>query len=66
MEKLKIDCNNLVQLVEIFKGEIENFYGGNASAGTRSRKALSELGKMCKNLRSDIQSIKNRAKNETK
>ena len=59
MDNLKQHSENFSQLVEIFNTEIENFYGGNFSAGTRARKALSEISKECKILRGEIQTIKN-------
>lgn len=39
--------------------ELEKFEGGNKSAGTRARKSLSEIGKLCKVLRQEIQDAKN-------
>ena len=51
MDNLKQHSENFLQLVEIFNTEIENFYGGNFSAGTRARKALSEISKECKVIR---------------
>ena len=59
MDNLKQPSENFLQLVEIFNTEIENFYGGNFSAGTRARKALSEISKECKVIRGEIQTIKN-------
>lgn len=59
MDNLKQHSENFLQLVEIFNTEIENFYGGNFSAGTRARKALSEISKECKVIRGEIQTIKN-------
>ena len=58
-DKLKQDCENFKQLCEIFNAEIENFYGGNFSAGTWARKALSEISKSCKTIRNEIQGVKN-------
>ena len=59
MDNLKQHSENFLQLVEIFNTEIENFYGGNFSAGTRACKALSEISKECKVIRGEIQTIKN-------
>ena len=59
MDNLKQHSENFLQLVEIFNTEIENFYGGNFSAGTGARKALSEISKECKVIRGEIQTIKN-------
>jgi hypothetical protein len=39
--------------------EYEKFEGGNKAAGTRARKALSEIAKLCKLLRLEIQAAKN-------
>jgi predicted secreted protein len=47
------------QLVEAFNTDYEKFTGGNKAAGTRARKALSEMSKLCKSLRQEIQDKKN-------
>ena len=39
--------------------ELEKFEGGNKAAGTRARKSLSEIAKLCKVLRIEIQAAKN-------
>jgi hypothetical protein len=39
--------------------ESEKFEQGNKSAGTRARKALAEIAKMCKERRAEIQAVKN-------
>jgi|TARA_R100001015_G_C4432767_1_gene29277 ribosome-binding ATPase YchF (GTP1/OBG family) len=39
--------------------EYEKFQSGNKSAGTRARKSLSEIAKLCKVLRQEIQNEKN-------
>lgn len=39
--------------------DMEKFNGGNKAAGTRARKSLSEIAKLCKVLRQDIQAAKN-------
>jgi len=44
---------------EVFMVEMEKFEGGNKSAGTRARKSLSEMTKLCKVLRQEIQQQKN-------
>ena len=49
----------LVGLFEIYTTENEKFEQGNKTAGTRARKALAEIAKICKERRSEIQSIKN-------
>jgi hypothetical protein len=53
--------DNLVNLFETYIAESEKFEQGNASAGTRARKALAEIAKLCKERRAEIQSIKNRS-----
>jgi len=50
---------SLLSLFEVYVSETEKFEGGNASAGTRARKALAEISKLCKSRRSEIQEIKN-------
>jgi len=47
------------QHVASLNAEMEKFEAGNKAAGTRARKALSELAKLCKVLRQDIQDAKN-------
>jgi hypothetical protein len=49
----------LIGLFEIYVAENEKFDRGNKSAGTRARKALAEITKICKERRAEIQSIKN-------
>lgn len=51
----------IAQLVEVFQAEDAKFVGGNASAGTRARKALMELKKACDARRKEIQEAKNAA-----
>lgn len=48
-----------------FLAEHEKFVGGNASAGTRARKALSEMSKLAKVIRNEITAEKN-ARKESK
>jgi len=56
----KVDTQSFEELVETFNVEVEKFNEkGNASAGTRARKALMEISKLCKTLRADIQTAKN-------
>ena len=52
----------LVSLFETYKLENEKFNTGNASAGTRARKALSEISKLQKLRRKEIQDEKNNNK----
>lgn len=47
------------QLVESFHADYEKFSTGNKAAGTRARKALSEISKLCKSIRLEIQEQKN-------
>ena len=49
------------ELVETFKSEDEKFQSGNASAGTRARKALMDIKKACDARRKEIQEKKNAA-----
>ena len=44
--------------LEQYKIENEKFVGGNKSAGVRARKHLTELMKLCKTRRSEIQDEK--------
>jgi len=48
--------------METFLAEHDKFLGGNAAAGTRARKALSEMGKMVKAIRNEITAEKNARK----
>jgi|TARA_R110000803_G_scaffold22535_1_gene55985 hypothetical protein len=47
------------ELTSTISNEYEKFESGNNAAGTRARKALSELSKLCKALRVEIQDQKN-------
>jgi hypothetical protein len=47
---------------EEFLAEDAKFSGGNSAAGTRSRKALAELGKLVKARRNEITAEKNARK----
>ena len=62
MGKVNMDNDNEIffALVEQFKDDYEKFLTtGNKAAGTRARKALSEISKLCKSIRSEIQAQKN-------
>lgn len=48
------NVTNLKAQFEAFTKEWEKFAKGNASAGTRARKALGEMGKLCKAVRAEI------------
>ena len=47
------------QHIASLDAELEKFESGNKAAGTRARKALSEIAKLCKVLRQEIQDAKN-------
>lgn len=47
---------------EAFLAENEKHESGNGAAGTRARKALGEIAKMCKTRRAEIQEDKNSRK----
>lgn len=51
--------DSLVSLFEVYVTESEKFEQGNKSAGTRARKALAEITKLCKERRAEIQAVKN-------
>lgn len=53
---------NIKAQVEAFLAENEKFEKGNSAAGTRARKALGELAKLCKARRNEITAIKNERK----
>jgi len=49
----------LVEFVKNMEADVEKFYvKGQSAAGTRVRKALSEIKKMAQNMRNEIQAIK--------
>lgn len=50
---------SLISLFDVYQAESEKFEGGNKTAGTRARKALAEITKMCKERRAEIQAVKN-------
>ena len=51
--------DSLVSLFEVYLAESEKFDQGNKSTGTRARKALAEIAKVCKERRAEIQAVKN-------
>jgi len=51
--------DSLINLFETYVQENEKFVEGNKAAGTRSRKALAEISKLCKDRRKEIQDSKN-------
>tara|TARA_B100000214_G_C23519202_1_gene424207 strand:- start:320 stop:499 length:180 start_codon:yes stop_codon:yes gene_type:complete len=51
--------DSLLNLFDTYITESEKFEKGNKSAGTRARKALAEIGKICTVRRKEIQEKKN-------
>ena len=52
-------------IVEAMEGDFEKFYDKEVgAAGTRVRKALQELTKLCKEVRNDVTAVKNARKEE--
>ena len=52
--------NNIIALFEQYVSENEKFADkGNKAAGTRARKALMDITKLCKDRRKEIQESKN-------
>ena len=50
---------SLVALVNTFEGDFSKFYDkGNKAAGTRVRKNMQELRKVCAEIRSEVQNMK--------
>ncbi len=57
--------NKLVEFVQSMETDVHKFYDkGQSAAGTRVRKALSELKKMAQEMRNEIQEIKAQRKAE--
>ena len=51
------------KIVEAMEGDFEKFYDKEVgAAGTRVRKALQELSKLCKEVRNDVTAVKNARK----
>ena len=51
--------NQLVQFVQSLETDFQKFYvKGQAAAGTRVRKGLSDLRKLCQEIRKDVQDVK--------
>jgi len=61
MSEVLNTVNGIESLVREYLSEEEKFTGGNKTAGTRARKLLSEIGKLTKQRRAEIQEIKNNA-----
>lgn len=52
-------------IVEAMEGDFEKFYDKEVgAAGTRVRKHLQELSKLCKEVRNDVTAVKNARKEE--
>jgi ABC-type Zn uptake system ZnuABC Zn-binding protein ZnuA len=58
---------DLIQAVQNLHTDFEKFYEkGQAAAGTRLRKGLSELRKLAQDVRKDVQEVKAQRKTEKK
>jgi len=57
-ERTSMGLQNLVDEIEILKAEFEKFERGNKSAGTRARKTLQNIKKICQDIRNQIQDAK--------
>ena len=55
----KIRKKNSIEKIDKKINENEKAVAGNKSAGTRARKALSEISKLCKERRKELQDLKN-------
>ena len=55
--------SEFTKIVEEMEGDFEKFYDkGVSAAGTRVRKHLQELAKLCKEVRNDVTAVKNSRK----
>jgi len=55
------------KITESMQSDFEKFYvKGNGAAGTRVRKHLQELAKLCKEVRNDVTAVKNARKDTDK
>ena len=55
--------SQIIEFVKEMETDVEKFYvKGQAAAGTRVRKALSELKKMAQDMRNEVQDIKAKRK----
>jgi len=60
MTDIENSINSLKENYEHFTADVANFTEkGNKAAATRARKALLEISKLCKDVRKQIQEIKN-------
>lgn len=56
---------DLVRFVQSLEVDFQKFYEkGQSAAGTRVRKGLSELRKLCQEVRNDVQAVKAQRKSE--
>lgn len=55
---MSISNEKIITMYETYITENDKFENGNKAAGTRARKALSELAKLCKERRQEIQEQK--------
>jgi enamine deaminase RidA (YjgF/YER057c/UK114 family) len=53
-----MNIQKLLDEIENLKVEMEKFERGNKSAGTRARKALQNIKKICQEIRIQIQDVK--------
>jgi len=53
-----MSIENLEQEIELLKREYEKFERGNKSAGTRARKILQNIKRVCQDMRVEIQDAK--------
>jgi hypothetical protein len=53
-----MDLQKLLDEIENLKVEVEKFNRGNKSAGTRARKSLQQIKKICQEIRNKIQETK--------
>ncbi len=59
-DEIEMSIKDLNDNVEHFSTDVTNFLDkGNKSAATRARKSLLEISKLCKDIRKQIQDIKN-------
>ena len=57
--------NKLIEHLQSLEPDVEKFYEkGQAAAGTRVRKGLSELKKLAQDMRNEVQELKTRRKEE--
>jgi hypothetical protein len=52
-------ASQIAEAVQTFQAEDAKFEGGNKAAGTRARKALMDIKKLCDTRRKEIQASKN-------